>query len=195
MHTGFTSRLAWRGQRYPGPHARAPACATQGGFMANSNAPNEQNDTLQASLRTLVLQLVPTLQQALRDASTDLAMANDRKQLFAVSEAMKTHQRAFEASFEKLACPPLEATETPTAKASAFGALDLDAIGLVDEAQADREIEVSRTVHPKVPCAGGRAQHRINPWSRAPLSIADAHDLGGPRFPGAQESPTGVRHA
>jgi len=146
MHTGFTSRLAWRGQRYPGPHARAPACATQGGFMANSNAPNEQNDTLQASLRTLVLQLVPTLQQALRDASTDLAMANDRKQLFAVSEAMKTHQRAFEASFEKLACPPLEATETPTAKASAFGVLDLDAIGLVDEAQADREIEVSRTV-------------------------------------------------
>jgi hypothetical protein len=116
--------------------------------MAQSNTPDEQTQALQTGLRNLACQLVPTLLQALREASTDLAMANDRKLLFVVSEAVQTHRHAFEATFEQSVCPALtpEPTEQRQAKTSAFGELDLDALGLVDEAQADREIEVSRTV-------------------------------------------------
>ena len=116
--------------------------------MAHSNTLDDQTQALQTGLRNLARQLVPTLLQALREASTDLAMANDRKLLFVVSEAVQTHRHAFEASFEQSVCPALtpEPTEQRQVKASAFGELDLDALGLVDEAQADREIEVSRTV-------------------------------------------------
>jgi hypothetical protein len=116
--------------------------------MAHSNTLDEQTQALQTGLRNLARQLVPTLLQALREASTDLAMANDRKLLFVVSEAVQTHRHAFEAAFEQSVCPALapEPTEQRPAKTSAFGELDLDALGLVDEAQADREIEVSRTV-------------------------------------------------
>ncbi len=120
--------------------------------MAHSNSLDEQTQALQTGLRNLARQLVPTLLQALREASTDLAMANDRKLLFVVSEAVQTHRHAFEASFEQSVCPAPTPSPEPELndkrldKASAFGELDLDALGLVDEAQADREIEVSRTV-------------------------------------------------
>jgi len=56
--------------------------------MANSTNDTGQTEALQANLRTLVHRFVPTLLQALREASTDLAMANDRKMLFVVSEAL-----------------------------------------------------------------------------------------------------------
>lgn len=116
--------------------------------MAHSNTLDEQTQALQTGLRGLARQVVPALLQALREASTDLAMANDRKLLFVVSEAVQTHRHAFEASFEQSVCPAPtpEPTEQRQVKPSAFGELDLDALGLVDEAQADREIEVSRTV-------------------------------------------------
>jgi hypothetical protein len=116
--------------------------------MAHSDTLDEQTQALQTGLHTLARQLAPAVLQALREASTDLAMANDRKLLFVVSEAVQAHRHAFEASFEQSICaaPTPEPTEPRPVKASAFGELDLDALGLVDEAQADREIEVSRTV-------------------------------------------------
>jgi len=171
--------------------------------MANSTNDTGQTEALQASLRTLVHRFVPTLLQALREASTDLAMANDRKMLFVVSEAVQTHQRAFEAIFESAACPQPAAAATP-GQAASLAELDLDAIGLVDEAQADREIEVSRTVqvielkaewswseyqsfHASL-CGGQRLRSEANPcaprvFARALQTAADT--LGLPPEPRA----------
>lgn len=99
----------------------------------------------------LARQLVEQTQAALRASSADIAMAPDRNLLFQVSEAVQNHKGKLEAAFEQhvqsevLKEQALYAEKVP-ASTSHADALNITELTLVDEAQAEREIEISRTV-------------------------------------------------
>lgn len=92
--------------------------------------------------RTLVL----NTQEAMRASSADLAMAPDRRLLFQVAELVQTHRLAFEQALANEIQAEIESHGQATDKSSAAAAWRLDDLTLVDEAQAEEEIEVSRTV-------------------------------------------------
>jgi hypothetical protein len=82
-------------------------------------------------------------QQALRAASADLTLAHDRQLLYQVSEALQQRRPQLEADFTRHLQASARPPEPTSAKAQP---VDFDQLTLVDEGQAEREIEVSRTV-------------------------------------------------
>jgi hypothetical protein len=81
--------------------------------------------------------------EALRAASADLALAHDRQLLYQVTEALQAHrprlERAFAEHLRANALGQAAGSPRPAPK-------DITELSLVDEGQAEREIEVSRTV-------------------------------------------------
>jgi hypothetical protein len=87
--------------------------------------------------------LVEQTLQALRAASIDMAMANDRKLLFQVSEAIQGQRHALESGLATSIRAEMDADSEPARLSAGF---DLDKLTLVDEHQAEHEIEIARTV-------------------------------------------------
>lgn len=91
--------------------------------------------------------IVDKTQAAMRASSTDTMLATDRSLLFQVAEAVQTHRTTFQSALTRHI---QHAIETQSQTGSGGQRLDtvvnLDELTLVDEDQAEQEIEVSRTV-------------------------------------------------
>ncbi len=79
--------------------------------------------------------------EALRAASADLALAHDRQLLYQVTEALQAHRPRLEQAFAR----HLRAGAQGQTDAARPAPKDIQELSLVDESQAEREIEVSRT--------------------------------------------------
>ncbi len=82
--------------------------------------------------------------EALRAASADLAMANDRQLLFQVAEALQRQRTLLEATFAQAVREAAGGQVAPRAPAPP---VNLDELTLVDERHAERQIEIARTVN------------------------------------------------
>lgn len=105
-------------------------------------------DFMKARCAELARQLVAQTQEALRASSVDIAMAQDRKLLFQVAEALRAHRQRLEADLCALSLQAIDsalAGGRPRSDAPS-PAVQLEELTLVDEDQAEREIDISRTV-------------------------------------------------
>lgn len=95
----------------------------------------------------LARQLVEDILTALREAGADVALAQDRNQLFQVSEAIAGNPRRLEAALEASLVATIEASHNMGAGGKPhLDDLHIDELTLVDEDQAEIDIEISRTV-------------------------------------------------
>jgi hypothetical protein len=114
--------------------------------MADSPAYQQHCDYVIGRTPDVAHQLVAQTLEALRASSADIAMANDRKLLFQVSEAIQNHRQKLEAGLDTQIRAAIAAAMPSQSPARASTELNLDELTLVDEAQAEAEIEISRTV-------------------------------------------------
>ncbi|MFY7867474.1 DUF1631 family protein [Roseateles sp.] len=94
----------------------------------------------------LAQQLVEQVQAALRASSADIAMAHDRNLLFLVSEAIQTNRAKFETALIAQIQAAMQTAGDTSQKSHKLDDMRLDQLTLVDEDQAEKEIEISRTV-------------------------------------------------
>lgn len=94
----------------------------------------------------LACTLVLNTQEAMRAASTDLAMASDRSLLFQVAEALQAHRIQYEQALTSAFRAEIERPSATSTNGHKPAIVNLDELTLVDEAQAEQEIEVSRIV-------------------------------------------------
>lgn len=90
--------------------------------------------------------IVDQTQAALRASSTDITLAPDRSLLFQVAEAVQSHRIQYESALTRHIQTEVQAQLQPANAKSKLAPLNLDELTLVDEDQAEQEIEVSRTV-------------------------------------------------
>ncbi len=81
--------------------------------------------------------------ESLRAASADLALAHDRQLLYQVTEALQAHRHRLEGAFAEHLSANVQGQNTASTRPAPK---DISELSLVDESQAEREIEVSRTV-------------------------------------------------
>lgn len=81
--------------------------------------------------------------ESLRAASIDLALAHDRQLLYQVAEWLQGQRQRLEQDFVRHLCDAVQGGAPGSPRATPR---DIHELTLVDEAQAEREIEVSRTV-------------------------------------------------
>jgi hypothetical protein len=132
---------------------RSPAQSRLTHALMLQSPPLQQHhqDTL-AALPALARQVLEDTQRRLKEASVDLAMANDRRLVFLVQEALQDQARAFEQGLHsalKQAIGEAMQASAPTQddkRRAAPRPPDTEQLSLVDEAQAEHEIELSRTV-------------------------------------------------
>lgn len=88
---------------------------------------------------------------ALRSSSTDLSLAQDRRLLFTVQEALQAHQHVFEQTFvqqlRQEVAEAMQALSPSTVTTSASPLTSLDQLSLVDDEEAEAAIAISRVVH------------------------------------------------
>lgn len=83
---------------------------------------------------------------ALRDSSADLSLAQDRNLLFGVAEAVQARRTDFESALSLHIQSEIRATQGEGNGARKLHELTIDQLTLVDESQAEQDIEISRTV-------------------------------------------------
>ncbi|MFN9450361.1 MAG: DUF1631 family protein [Rubrivivax sp.] len=103
-------------------------------------------ESLIAAMPALAVECVTRTRDALRHSSTDLAMAQDRAQVFLVAETLLKHSRHFEACLTKELQAQLGGTGRRSDAESKPAEWRLDDVGLVDEHQAETEILLAQIV-------------------------------------------------
>ena len=114
--------------------------------MALPSAYQRHFDHLLGCTPELARQLVERLQTTLRASSADIALAHDRNLLFLVSEAVQTNRHKLESALTTQIQSAIQMDGKPGTKSHKLDDLRLDELTLVDEDQAEKEIEISRTV-------------------------------------------------
>lgn len=110
-------------------------------------APNAHPlDRLLGQRGDLAREVVATTQTALRSASPDMALAMDRSLLFQVAEAIQSHRQVWEDALVHTLSESEQGTAGPEAAQPGRREWTLDQLTLVDESQAEQDIEISRTV-------------------------------------------------
>lgn len=94
----------------------------------------------------LAQRIVARTQAALRDSSSDLSLAQDRNLLFGVAEAVQARRADFESSLAQHLQDEIRATQGQGPSGRKLHELSIDQLTLVDENQAEQDIEISRTV-------------------------------------------------
>jgi len=94
----------------------------------------------------LAHRIVARTQVALRDSSSDLSLAQDRNLLFGVAETVQARRADFEASLTQHIQDEIRATQGDGPAGRKLHELSIDELTLVDESQAEQDIEISRTV-------------------------------------------------
>lgn len=99
-----------------------------------------------ARLPALIGQWMEKTLTALRSANHELQLAHDRNLLFQVLETLQRQRNALESSFVFHVQEGVESSERAQTSAPSLDQLKLSDLKLVDESEAEREIEISRTV-------------------------------------------------
>jgi hypothetical protein len=94
----------------------------------------------------LVCQWMEQTLSVLRSSSTDLKLAHDRNLLFQVMETLQRQRAMLEARLAFHIQAGVESTERAGTSPHSLSDLKLEELTLVDESEAEKEIEVSRTV-------------------------------------------------
>ncbi|HET8869127.1 MAG TPA: DUF1631 family protein, partial [Aquabacterium sp.] len=94
----------------------------------------------------LVTQWVDKTMATLRSSSTDITLAHDRNLVFQVQETLLTQRRKLEDRMLFHIQAEVEAANSPAISPTRIDQVRLDQLTLVDESEAEREIEISRTV-------------------------------------------------
>ena len=94
----------------------------------------------------LAHRIVVRTQAALRDGGSDVSLAQDRNLLFGVSEAVQARRADFEAALTQHLQDEIRATQGPIQTGRSLQEISPDELTLVDEGQAEQDIEISRTV-------------------------------------------------
>ncbi|TAK94053.1 MAG: DUF1631 family protein [Aquabacterium sp.] len=114
--------------------------------MADLSPYQQHVQSLLARSPELARLLVHNTQEAMRASSADLAMAADRSLLFQVAEIVQAQRSPYEHALASHIKSEIEKQSQPESSSPSLTVLSLDELTLVDEAQAEQEIEVSRTV-------------------------------------------------
>ena len=101
--------------------------------------------SVMARVPTLAAQWVSLTLGALRASNTDLALANDRRLLFQLMESLQNQRKKLEDQFAYQIQAEIEAADRPSS-ATSLDNMRLDQLKLVDESEAEKEIEISRTL-------------------------------------------------
>lgn len=94
----------------------------------------------------LAHRIVAHTQATLRDSSADLSLAQDRNLLFGVAEAVQARRTDFESALSQHIQDEIRATQGQGPAGRKLHELTIDQLTLVDETQAEQDIEISRTV-------------------------------------------------
>ena len=105
-------------------------------------------DAMLAGGPLVAQQVIDATVQRLRDSGPSLALASDRQQLFELLEALQMRQLPLTTAFGAHIKAEIEAaSHAPLQQARApAGPLRLEDLTLMDEDQAERDIEISRTI-------------------------------------------------
>lgn len=115
--------------------------------MAESTAFRQHVNSLLARSPELAQRVVEQVQATLRSSNTDITLAQDRNLHFLVSEALQSHRAKFENALIQHIQSCVQSSDKVSSSGSfKLGELRLDQLTLVDEDQAEKEIEISRTV-------------------------------------------------
>ncbi len=114
--------------------------------MAESVRFNDHVQDQLARAPELAQRIVVRTQAALRDSSSDLSLAQDRNLLFGVAEAVQARRTDFESSLAQHLQDEIRATQGQGPAGRKLHELTIDQLTLVDENQAEQDIEISRTV-------------------------------------------------
>lgn len=107
------------------------------------------NDHVQEQLGRapeLAQRIVARTQAVLRDSGTDLSLAQDRNLLFGVAEAVQARRADFESALTQHIQDEVRATQGDGPSGRKLHEMTIDQLTLVDENQAEQDIEISRTV-------------------------------------------------
>lgn len=94
----------------------------------------------------LAHRIVVRTQAVLRDSSSDLSLAQDRNLLFGVAEAVQARRADFELALAQHLQDEIRATQGEGPGGRKLHELTIDQLTLVDENQAEQDIEIARTV-------------------------------------------------
>ena len=114
--------------------------------MAESVRFNDHVQDQLARAPELAQRIVVRTQAALRDSSSDLSLAQDRNLLFGVAEAVQARRTDFESALAQHLQDEIRATQGQGPAGRKLHELTIDQLTLVDENQAEQDIEISRTV-------------------------------------------------
>lgn len=114
--------------------------------MADPSRYQAHVDFLLGRTTELARQLVEQVQATLRASSADIALANDRNLLFVVSESVQTNRTRFESGLNTHFQSAIQTANDPGQRRHQLDDMRIDELTLVDEDQAEKEIEISRTV-------------------------------------------------
>ena len=110
--------------------------------MADLSLYQQHVDYLLGRTPELVGLIVDKTQAAMRASSTDTMLATDRSLLFQVAEAVQTHRTTFQSALTRHIQQAIEG-QSPTVSSGQRldTVVNLDELSLVDEDQAEQEIE------------------------------------------------------
>src|SRR3989344_5979677 len=114
--------------------------------MAESVRFNDHVKDQLARTPELARRIVARTQAALRDSGTDLSLAQDRNLLFGVDETVQARRADFESALAQHLQDEIRATQGEGPGGRKLHELTIDQLTLVDENQAEQDIEISRTV-------------------------------------------------
>ena len=114
--------------------------------MAESVRFNDHVQDQLARAPELARRIVTRTQAALRDSSADLSLAQDRNLLFGVAETVQARRADFESALAQHLQEEIRATQGEGPTARKLQELTIEQLTLVDENQAEQDIEISRTV-------------------------------------------------
>jgi hypothetical protein len=103
-------------------------------------------DAMLAAAPIVARQVVDSTVQRLRDSGPAMALAQDRQQLFELLEALQLQHLFLIQVFAQHIKTEIDAAQSPQQVQRSAGPLRLEDLTLMDEDQAEKDIEVSRTI-------------------------------------------------
>ncbi|RZI83483.1 MAG: DUF1631 family protein [Rubrivivax sp.] len=115
-------------------------------FMHDGSLVKKHLDAMLAAAPGLAQQVLDATVLRLRDSGPGIVLAHDRQQLFELLEALQTHGLAWARAFATHIVTEIEAAQAPQMTQRSAGPLRLEDLTLMDEDQAEKDIEISRTI-------------------------------------------------
>ncbi|MDE2400123.1 MAG: DUF1631 family protein [Burkholderiales bacterium] len=114
--------------------------------MPDVNLVQKHLDAMSAQAPVVAQRVLEATLKRLRASDASMALAQDRRQLFELLEALQPHQQSLIRAFAEHLQAEITAAQNSSALQRPAGPLSLSDLTLVDEEQAEKDIEISRTV-------------------------------------------------